>query len=56
LESYRAAGLSADDLAGPRFYRLRTLRRLIDSRRLTGDLRWREAPVAAPADASALTS
>jgi nucleoside-diphosphate-sugar epimerase len=56
LESYRAAGLSADDLAGPRFYRLRTLRRLIDGRRLTGDLRWREAPVAAPADASALTS
>jgi len=56
LESYRVAGLSADDLAGPRFYRLRTLRRLIDSRRLTGDLRWREAPVATPADASALTS
>ena len=56
LESYRAAGLSADDLAGPRFYRLRTLRRLIDGRRLTGELRWREAPAAAPANASALTS
>ncbi len=55
-EAYQRHGLQADDLAGPRFHRLRTLNRLRDSGRLKGDLRWRELPTATPARASVLAT
>lgn len=43
-EAFRAAGVSADDFASPRFTRLKWLRQLLDGGRLDGDLRWAEQP------------
>lgn len=40
---FRAMGLSSDDLADRRYTRLKWLRYLLDSERLDGALRWREA-------------
>lgn len=42
-EAYRANGLTSDDLDGTKYFRLRTLRSLLDDGRLAGDLRWRPA-------------
>ncbi len=39
-EAYVGAGLSATDWDGPTYYRLRTIRRLLDAGRLDGGLRW----------------
>lgn len=40
-EAYRAHGLTSDDLDGTKYFRLRTLRSLLDDGRLASDLRWR---------------
>ncbi len=40
-EAYRAAGLTAQDWTGDRFYRLKTIQRLQDEGRLDEALRWR---------------
>lgn len=39
-QAYRAAGMTAAEIAGNRYYRLRTLRQHLDSGRLGPDLRW----------------
>ncbi|HEX5446103.1 MAG TPA: SDR family oxidoreductase, partial [Pirellulales bacterium] len=41
FDAYREHGLTADDLTGATYFRLRTLRSLIADGRVTGDLRWR---------------
>ncbi len=46
-DAYREIGLSREDLEGPRYVRLRHLKRLMESRRLAADLRWARAPVGA---------
>jgi nucleoside-diphosphate-sugar epimerase len=53
LHAYRAAGLSLDDLEGPRFNRVQKLKQLLAAGEVDSDLRWtrsgREAiPVGAP--------
>lgn len=46
-EAYRAAGLTAEDLDGPRYFRLPTLQGLLDGGLLDGDLHWRPDRAAA---------
>lgn len=41
-DAFRAAGVTAEDFASPRFTRLKWLRQLLDGGRLDGDLRWVE--------------
>lgn len=47
FDAFRAAGVTADDFASPRFTRLKWLRQLLDGGRLDGDLRWVEQPAGA---------
>ena len=42
-EAYQAGGLTADDIEGPHYFRIRALRRLTDAGRLDAQLRWRHA-------------
>jgi nucleoside-diphosphate-sugar epimerase len=42
-EAYQAGGLTDADLQGPRYFRLRALRRLTDDGRLDAQLRWRRS-------------
>ena len=39
-QAYTKAGLSKDDFFGPRYFRLKTVRGLIDAGKLDGELRW----------------
>ena len=39
-EGYKAVGFRLEDLKGPRYVRLRWLRRLLDEARLDSNLRW----------------
>jgi nucleoside-diphosphate-sugar epimerase len=43
-EAYKTAGLTKEEFLGPRYYRLKTIRGLLESRRLDGDLRRLNAP------------
>ncbi|HUY31673.1 MAG TPA: SDR family oxidoreductase [Pirellulales bacterium] len=52
-DAYRRVGLSADDLAGSRFVRLRQLQKLLDGGRLDPSLRWRSEPLPTPAEEGA---
>jgi nucleoside-diphosphate-sugar epimerase len=52
-EAYRRNGVSAGDLAGNRYVRLRQLQTLLTEGRLDPSLRWRFSPLDAPADARA---
>jgi nucleoside-diphosphate-sugar epimerase len=57
LHAYRAAGLSLEDLEGPRFNRVQKLKQLLAAGEVDSDLRWtrsgREAiPAGAPAGAA----
>lgn len=45
--AYRQHGLTADDLTASKYFRLRTLRRLLEGDKLGADLRWRLARPAA---------
>ena len=40
LAAYRRVGLSAEDFAGTKYFRLRRIRKLIEEGALDGDLRW----------------
>ncbi len=46
-EAYRAVGLTAEDFDGPRYFRLRTLRELLDAGLLDDAFRWLPQGVAA---------
>jgi nucleoside-diphosphate-sugar epimerase len=45
-DAYRAMGITQSDLDATRYHRLRTLRPLLDSGRLSADLRWQQRDVA----------
>ena len=43
LDAYRAAGLTAEDMNGERYFRITTIQRLLDAGKLDLSLRWKDA-------------
>jgi len=43
LDAYRAAGLTAEDMNGGRYFRITTIQRLLDAGKLDLSLRWKDA-------------
>ena len=47
-QAYKAAGMTAEDISGGKFFRIHTIRRLLGAKRLDASLHWADADQAAP--------